>query len=110
MISVFEISLSDTIQFQWTDDLLHSYSQCDLEYGNGRQIWFDFAKIEIELAHCLLVGKKVLRFEPQPFPYKAEAFLRSATILDDVRLKVRQTPLSSDGISAIQKSAPRKTL
>ena len=49
----------DVVNYEWSDAILQ-YSQLNLEYGEGKEVLYNFAKIELELAHCLVSGKAVI--------------------------------------------------
>ena len=50
---------TDCIEYEWHDSLLR-FSHQKLEYGKGKEIDFDFSKIEVELSPSLVAGKALL--------------------------------------------------
>jgi len=56
IVHVRDARKEEIIDFSWDGSiLLHSYHNTD--YGRGNQIWYDFEKIERELAGRYLLGK-----------------------------------------------------
>lgn len=48
------------IDYKWSDELL-DHAHLNLEYGKGKEITYNFRKIELELSHILVVGKTFIR-------------------------------------------------
>ena len=85
----------EIIQYQWTDEILR-HSQRNTEYGHGREIFFDLAKIEKEMAARFLVGKSYLSTLEglQEFIFARELFHTCRGILDDLQELIPQQPLT----------------
>jgi hypothetical protein len=47
------------VNYEWSDEILQ-YSQLNLEYSKGKEVLYNFAKIELELAHTLVSGKAII--------------------------------------------------
>ncbi len=56
-VALQAIRSGDIIQFQWNPEILNKYGQCSVDYGHGKEIFYDFEKIEFELAAMLVTGK-----------------------------------------------------
>jgi len=90
------------VKYEWDDEILR-FSQPNLEYGQGKEIFYNYPKIELELAHNLVSGKAMIDVENIPeFEFHRELFHGSSTILHDVRQKVPQESLPADKIAAIK--------
>ena len=60
MVHVQEAREKEIIQYQWSDAILRN-SQRNTEYGHGKEVFYDLAKIEKEMAARFLLGKAFLR-------------------------------------------------
>ena len=69
----------DVVSYEWSDEILQ-YSQLNLEYGKGKEVVYNFAKIELELAHNLVSGKAVIGIFLLFFIYHFEFCLLSTYI------------------------------
>ena len=95
MVHLQEAREKEIIQYQWSDDILR-HSQRNTEYGHGKEIFFDLAKIERELAARFLVGKSFLSTSDglQEFIFSGELFHTCRSILDDLQEMIPQQPLT----------------
>ena len=95
VVHLQEAREKEIIQYQWTDDILR-HSQRNTEYGHGREIFFDLAKIEKEMAVSFLVGKSYLSTLEglQEFIFARELFHTCRGILDDLQELIPQQPLT----------------
>ena len=95
VVHLQEAREKEIIQYQWTDEILR-HSQRNTEYGHGREIVFDLAKIEKEMAARFLVGKSYLstREGLQEFIFARELFHTCRGILDDLQELIPQQPLT----------------
>ncbi len=47
------------INFTWKNEILQ-FSQLNLEYGKGKEVAYNYSKIELEIAHSLISGKSII--------------------------------------------------
>ena len=87
----------ELIQYQWTDEILR-HCQNNTEYGCGREIIYDFDKIEKELVARFLLGKTYLASDNglRQFVFSQELFHACAGILNDLQQSILQEPLTSN--------------
>jgi len=79
------------------------YSQVNLEYGRGKEVSYNYQKLELEMAHWLVAGKALIDVENiREFEFHRELFHGSSTILQDIREKLPQEKLPYAKISAIR--------
>ncbi|XP_078659777.1 uncharacterized protein LOC144904631 [Branchiostoma floridae x Branchiostoma belcheri] len=102
-VSILDVKKTDVIHYKWSNDFM-KHSECNTEYGLGRQVFFDFSKIEMELANNLVLGKAYINGEQglPKFAYANELFSASASILHDVSSHVTQEPLATDSARALR--------
>ncbi|XP_022802176.1 uncharacterized protein LOC111339729 [Stylophora pistillata] len=79
---------------EWSDDLLR-YSHRNTEYGHGKEVCFDLARMEKELATRFLVGKAFLSTSDglREFIFSRELFHTCKGILDELHKLIPQQPL-----------------
>jgi hypothetical protein len=83
------------ITFKWDDEIL-SYSQRNFAVAKGKDIVYDLAKIEAELANILVFGKVYIEKQPESdlyletFPYHMELFQGYMRILSDIKNLIPQ--------------------
>lgn len=90
-ISVQNAKQKDIISYQWSDELF-KYGQSNLEYGRGREVKYDFQRIEIWLATKIAFGKCYLTGTLNKIIFAKELFHSCGPLLTEIRLLVRQTP------------------
>ncbi|WAR10217.1 R213A-like protein [Mya arenaria] len=79
------------------DDVIKSESHCDLSYGYGRQVKYDFHKIERRLAEDILFGKAFLNLNDLPeIVFIDELYRDFLDLINDVSKSVLQEPLPKD--------------
>ncbi|XP_078588710.1 uncharacterized protein LOC144869352 [Branchiostoma floridae x Branchiostoma japonicum] len=102
-VSILDVRKKDVIHYTWSNDFM-KHSECNTEYGLGRELFFDFSKIEMELANNLVLGKAYINDEQglPKFAYANELFSASASILHDVSNHVPQELLATDTVSALR--------
>jgi len=95
MVHLQEAREKEIIQYQWSDDILR-HSQRNTEYGYGKEIFYDLAKIEKEMAVRFLVGKAFLStFDGlHEFIFARELFHTCRGILDELQQLIPQQPLT----------------
>ena len=95
VVHLQEAREKEIIQYQWTDEILR-HSQRNTEYGHGREIVFDLAKIEKDMAVRFLVGKSYLSTLEglREFIFARELFHTCRGILDDLQELIPQQPLT----------------
>ena len=95
MVHLQEAREKEIIQYLWSDDILR-HSQRNTEYGHGKEVFFDLAKIEKEMAVRFLVGKSFLStFEGlHEFIFSRELFHTCRGILDELQEMIPQQPLT----------------
>ncbi|XP_066278598.1 uncharacterized protein [Branchiostoma lanceolatum] len=102
-VSILDVKKKDVIHYTWSNEFM-KHSECNTEYGLGRQLFFDFSKIEMELANTLVLGKAYINDEQglPKFAYANELFSASASILHDICNHVPQEPLATDTVNALR--------
>lgn len=95
MVHLQEAREREIIQYQWSDDILR-HSQRNTEYGHGKEVFFDLAKIEKEMAVRFLVGKAFLSTSDglHEFIFSRELFHTCRGILDELQELIPQQPLT----------------
>ena len=95
MVHVQEAREKEIIQYQWSDTILWN-SQRNTEYGHGKEVFYDLAKIEKEMAARFLVGKAFLStFDGlREFIFSRELFHTCRGILDELQKLIPQQPLT----------------
>ena len=95
MVHVQEAREKEIIQYQWSDAILWN-SQRNTEYGHGKEVFYDLAKIEKEMAARFLVGKAFLStFDGlREFIFSRELFHTCRGILDELQKLIPQQPLT----------------
>lgn len=95
MVHVQEAREKEIIQYQWSDAILWN-SQRNTEYGHGKEVFYDLAKIEKEMAARFLVGKALLStFDGlREFIFSRELFHTCRGILDELQKLIPQQPLT----------------
>ena len=95
MVHLQEAREKEIIQYLWSDDILR-HSQRNTDYGRGREVFFDLAKIEKEMAVRFLVGKSFLStFDGlHEFIFSRELFHTCKSILDELQEMIPQQPLT----------------
>lgn len=95
MVPLQEAREEEIIHYQWSDEILR-HSQHNPEYGHGKEIFFDLAKIEKEMTARFLVGKSFLStFDGlHEFLFSQELFHTCRGILDDLQGIIPQQPLT----------------
>ena len=95
MVHVQEAREKEIIQYQWSDAILRN-SQRNTEYGHGKEVFYDLAKIEKEMAARFLVGKAFLStFDGlREFIFSRELFHTCRGILDELQKLIPQQPLT----------------
>jgi len=100
------VANSQLIDFNKNDltDTLVSFAQNNLCYGLGQQIYYNFTKIEMELANELVLGKSHLLMD-DTFPrvvYASELFVSCASVLREFKTQITQYPLGPTVINGIK--------
>jgi len=99
---LLELREGDVVVYAWRDEIL-KYSQLNLEYGKGKEVLYNYSKIELELAHSLVSGKSFIDLEDlKEFEYHRELFHGFSTILQDVKAKVPQEKLPYAKVEALK--------
>ena len=95
MVHLQEAREKEIIQYEWSDDILR-HSQRNIEYGHGKEVFFDLAKIEKEISVRFLVGKAFLStFDGlHEFIFSRELFHTCRGILDELQELIPQQPLA----------------
>ena len=95
MVHLQEAREKEIIQYEWSDDILR-HSQRNIEYGHGKEVFFDLAKIEKEISVRFLVGKAFLStFDGlHEFIFSRELFHTCRGILDELQELIPQQPLT----------------
>ena len=89
---------------------LSIFAQNNLNFGFGKQVCYNFVKIEMELANRLALGKTYLVLNNFPFiTYANELFASCASVLQEFKSLIPQVPLGAaikNGIEDRKKSNP----
>ncbi|KAK3605800.1 hypothetical protein CHS0354_002416 [Potamilus streckersoni] len=96
-VPVADVKKDHIINFQWSDRYL-KFSQCKIQYGQGRKISYDFRTIEMELANSLLLGKGYLLLE-ESFPrivFTDELYKTYIFMIHELKGVIPQQKLQSD--------------
>ena len=103
-ISLGDLSRKDVINFQWDETLLSRFSQCKTSLGLGRHVDFDIEKIEMEVAHEILHGKKYITVLPTvpKVIFTDELFQSSIQLMKEVSEKVPQETLQVEVMRGVQ--------
>jgi len=100
--SLNELRETDVIKYEWSDGIL-KYAQLNLEFGKGKEIVYNYEKIELELAYSLVSGKCIVDMEEmKEFEFHRELFHGFSTILQDIRSKVPQEKLPYSKVEALK--------
>ena len=91
-ISIQNVKENEIINFQWSDDLFNQHAQNNPEYGKGREITYDFERIEMELANEIVFGKCYLTGTLNKFIFAKELFYSCGPLLTEIRSLVKQSP------------------
>ncbi|CAH1258852.1 RNF213 [Branchiostoma lanceolatum] len=102
-VPILDVKKKDVIHYTWSNEFM-KHSECNTEYGLGRQLFFDFSKIEMELANTLVLGKAYINDKQglPKFAYANELFSASASILHDICNHLPQEPLATDTVNALR--------
>ena len=84
-VSIQNVKENEIISFKWSDDLFQQHAQNNLEYGKGREITYDFERIEMELANEILFGKCYLTGTLNKFIFAKELFHSCGSLLTEIR-------------------------
>ena len=95
--SIQDVKEEELIRFQWSDDLFQ-HAQNNPEYGKGREITYDFERMEIKLATEIAFGKRYLTGTLDKFIFAKELFYSCGPLLTEIRSLVRQSPLLPEEI------------
>ena len=91
-VSIQNVKKNGIISFQWSEDLFLQHAQNNLEYGKGREITYDFERIEMELANEILFGKCYLTGTLNKFIFAKELFHSCGSLLTEIRSLVKESP------------------
>ena len=91
-ISIQNVKESEIISFQWSDDLFNQHAQNNPEYGKGREITYNFERIEMELVNEIVFGKYYLTGTLNKFIFAKELFYSCGPLLTEIRSLVKQSP------------------
>ncbi|CAG8475156.1 3381_t:CDS:10, partial [Racocetra persica] len=99
-INLENVKSEQIIKYDGISDVF-IYCQHDLRLGHGREIYYDLYKIEAKLAQELVYGKRLIKSNKDQmhlntFIYHKELFSRSMTILEEIKLLIRQEPIPVD--------------
>lgn len=103
--SLWELTSKDIIEFDSLDENILHYSQCKLEFGEGRDRFYNLQKIENELAHDLILGKPFI-FVPPTFPkisFVDELFQNTIQLLNIIRNSIPQEKIPQNALEGILK-------
>ncbi|XP_013390217.1 uncharacterized protein LOC106158688 [Lingula anatina] len=98
------------IEYDWSDEIFSHSQQCNISYGMGRDMQYDYRVIEAELANKLVMGKPYLKAKGgiHFFRFAKELFHGSSFILEEVKSLIPQERfLPSDIINSVKRDHER---
>ncbi|KAL3853049.1 hypothetical protein ACJMK2_016632 [Sinanodonta woodiana] len=107
-VPVADVKKDHIINFKWSEHYL-KFSQCNIQYGHGRKIVYDFRTIEMELANSLILGKGHLLLE-ESFPrivFSDELYRIYIFMIQELKGLIPQQKLTSDIEAGIQSRRER---
>ena len=90
--STQNVKEDEIISFQWSDDLFNQHAQNNSEYGKGREITYNFERIEMVLVNEIVFGKYYLTGTLDKFIFAKELFHSCGPLLKEIRSLVKQSP------------------
>ena len=90
--SIQNVKEDEIISFQWSDDLFNQHAQNNPEYAKGREITYNFERIEMELVNEIVFGKYCLTGTLNKFTFAKELFHSCGLLLKEIRSLVKQSP------------------
>ena len=94
--SIQNVKEDEIISFQWSDDLsddlFNQHAQNNPEYGKGREITYNFERIEMVLVNEIVFGKCYLTRTLNKFIFAKELFHSCGPLLKEIRSLVKQSP------------------
>ena len=103
LVHLQDAQKKEIIHYEWSDDIL-IHSQCNTEYGHGKELLYDLDRIEKEMAIRYLLGKSYLSAAGglREFTFSKELFHACKGIFDDLENIVPQKPLTTDVKNGLQ--------
>ncbi|XP_028396118.1 uncharacterized protein LOC114520105 [Dendronephthya gigantea] len=95
--SIQDVKEKEIINFQWSDDFFQD-AQNNLEYGKGREITYDFERMEIVIAKEIVFGKCFLTGTLNKFVFAKELFHSCGPLLSEIRSQVEQEQSLPDDV------------
>ncbi|XP_055995963.1 uncharacterized protein LOC125646740 isoform X2 [Ostrea edulis] len=102
--SLWELSSRDIISVTWDDKILR-FSQCNTEFGEGKDRCYDLHKIESEIAYDLILGKPYISV-PSTFPrilFVDELFQNTIQLLESIRMTIPQERIPDNVLKGLLK-------
>ena len=107
--SIQNVKEDEIISFQWSDDLFNQHAQNNPEYGKGREITYNFERIEMVLVNEIVFGKYYLTGTLDKFIFAKELFHSCGPLLKEIRSLVKQSPdLPKDVLKGLAKLKERR--
>ncbi|KAL3853048.1 hypothetical protein ACJMK2_016631, partial [Sinanodonta woodiana] len=107
-IPAADVQKDQIINFKWSERYL-KFSQCNIQYGQGREICYDFRTIEMELGNSLLLGKGYLLLA-ECFPrivFTDELYKTYILMIQELKDVLPQQKLASDIESGLKSRKER---
>lgn len=103
LVHLQDAQKKEIIHYEWSDDIL-IHSQCNTEYGHGKEFLYDLDRIEKEMAIRYLLGKSYLSAADglREFTFSRELFHACKGIFDDLEIIIPQKPLTKDVKDGLQ--------
>ena len=103
LVHLQDAQKKEIIHYEWSDDIL-IHSQCNTEYGHGKEFLYDLDRIEKEMAIRYLLGKSYLSAADglREFTFSRELFHACKGIFDDLEIIIPQKPLTKDVKNGLQ--------
>ncbi|XP_028413785.1 uncharacterized protein LOC114536632 [Dendronephthya gigantea] len=95
--SIQDVKEKEIINFQWSDDFFQD-AQNNLEYGKGREITYDFERMEMVIAKEIVFGKCFLTGTLNKFVFAKELFHSCGPLLSEIRSQVAQEQSLPDDV------------
>lgn len=103
--SLWQLTSNDIIDFDFLDESIFHYSMCKLDFGEGRDRFYNLQKIENVLAHRYISGKPFI-VVPPTFPkicFVDELFHNTIQLLNIIRKSIPQEKLPQNALEGILK-------
>ena len=94
----------EIVEYERRNDYVLQTGESCLEYGNGKEVQFDFSRLELLLAKNYLFGCVHIDADVDalvPFPFSETGSSDPYSVLEDLSTKVEQEPIAPASIASI---------